>query len=97
MTLTFDYQATTTTNELRATDDRNRRLGWSQPTRILHLLLRADGKWVCGSTFLDFYMPTYSQRISKLVAKGEGIESTPCDGSCGHTHTGAVHAYRITR
>jgi len=63
----------------------------SQEDRILSMLQLSA--WVCGTSFLKEYMPTYSQRIAGLRKKGYDIKSEKCD-NLQHTHSGNVAQYK---
>lgn len=65
----------------------------SQVDKVLATLIDTGG-WVCGVSFQQKFIPTYSQRIRDLRKKGWDIESDRC--SLGHhSHKGQVAMYRI--
>jgi len=65
----------------------------SQVDKVLSTLINTGG-WVCGVSFQQKFIPTYSQRIRDLRKKGWDIESDRC--SLGHhSHKGQVAMYRI--
>lgn len=65
-----------------------------QVDRILKLLWVKGFPWVCGTTFLSIYIPTYSQRIGELIVDGYGIERATCTDE-HHKHSGGIAAYRM--
>jgi hypothetical protein len=66
----------------------------TQHERIL-AMLRAEPEGVCGVTFLQTYMPTYSQRIGELRRdKGYTIIPIECPYSW-HTHNGNIGTYQL--
>lgn len=72
------------------------RVGETDKERIEHVLRIGDGLWVCGSAFLEAYMPTYSQRISEMRRAGLPIETGACRNE-HHDHRSRIGAYRWTR
>lgn len=59
--------------------------------QIEHMLRTAGPYGVCGATFLENYIPTYSQRIGELKRnKGLTIRSEPCKV---HAHEGSIARY----
>ena len=66
----------------------------TQHDRILSLL-RSHPEGVCGITFLQNYMPTYSQRIGELVrVRGHTINPIPCPNPT-HTHNRNIGSYQL--
>lgn len=65
---------------------------YTQHERILQLLRQAGATGVCGRTFLQAYLPTYSQRIGELKRQGYEITSERCTA---HPH-GRSHLARYT-
>ena len=66
---------------------------YTQANAVLFVLRRAAG-WVCGTAFLQGFIPTYAQRVSELNRDGHTIMSRPCQDMM-HRHRGAVHQYII--
>ncbi len=66
----------------------------TQHDRIL-TLLRDHPEGVCGITFLQTYMPTYSQRIGELRRnKGYTIIPVPCPYDW-HQHNSNIATYQL--
>ena len=61
--------------------------------QIRAVLIGAAGAWVCGSAFYANFLPTFSQRISELIAAGAPIERSRCDRP-NHHHRGQIGQYR---
>jgi len=62
--------------------------------KIVDALTQVEGRWLCGTTFLRAYLPTYSQRIGELKNDGFNIESRACDNPT-HEHRSSVAMYRL--
>ena len=65
--------------------------GETQEQKIKRILKNTND-WVCGSSFIKMYIPTYATRISELVAKGEPIQREVCNLK-HHSHRGRVKMY----
>ena len=65
----------------------------SMRERVSWVIETANGSWVCGSYFYGSFMPTFSQRISELVAEGRPIERGRCHDP-NHNHNSSLGAYR---
>jgi hypothetical protein len=65
----------------------------TQHERIIKMLQTAP---VCGSTFLEAYMPTYSQRIGELRKKGYRIYRVKCPYD-EHRHQSGIATYELSK
>lgn len=51
----------------------------SDKQRILNVLKRHEGEWVCSTVFLrEFYIKDYAQRIAELRAAKHNIDGETC-------------------
>lgn len=47
-----------------------------QTQKILNLL--KHGNWICGTKFMEAYIPEYRSRINEIRKKGQLIEARRC-------------------
>lgn len=64
----------------------------SQIEKIEAALTYSKGSWVCGQSFLQAYIPTYSQRIGEMIVAGAPILRERCSHP-GHNHRSSLGQY----